>query len=102
MIRVPTRLQGLVLLGLEEGENGKGEIFPDSRGEYVSCFDREKLEGFGINMAGNWKTAYSFSHERVVRGIHAEPWDKLIQVAVGRTYSVEVDLRPESPTFGEF
>ena len=37
----------------------------------------------------------------VLRGFHAEPWDKLVYVARGRALAVFVDLRPDSPAFGE-
>jgi dTDP-4-dehydrorhamnose 3,5-epimerase len=35
----------------------------------------------------------------VLRGIHAEPWAKLVYVAAGQARAVMVDLRPDSPTF---
>ena len=35
----------------------------------------------------------------VVRGFHAEPWDKLIYVARGTALAVVADIRPSSPTF---
>lgn len=37
----------------------------------------------------------------VLRGFHAEPWDKLVYVATGRVQAVMADLRPDSPTFGK-
>lgn len=36
----------------------------------------------------------------VLRGFHAEPWDKLVYVARGRAMSAVLDQRPDSPTFG--
>lgn len=35
------------------------------------------------------------------RGLHAEPWDKLVSVASGRVFGGWCDLREGSPTFGE-
>uniref|UniRef100_UPI0025923FAE bifunctional dTDP-4-dehydrorhamnose 3,5-epimerase family protein/NAD(P)-dependent oxidoreductase n=1 Tax=uncultured Ornithinimicrobium sp. TaxID=259307 RepID=UPI0025923FAE len=35
----------------------------------------------------------------VTRGVHAEPWDKLVSVVAGRVFGAWVDLR-EGPTFG--
>ena len=37
----------------------------------------------------------------VLRGFHAEPWDKLIYVARGTVLAAIADPRPDSPTFGE-
>ena len=44
---------------------------------------------------------HSNSKPRILRGIHAEPWEKLIYVAKGKALSVVVDLRIDSPTFGK-
>lgn len=35
------------------------------------------------------------------RGMHAEPWDKYVSVANGRVFGAWVDMRAESPTYGE-
>jgi dTDP-4-dehydrorhamnose 3,5-epimerase len=37
----------------------------------------------------------------VLRGFHAEPWDKLVYVARGTAMAAIADLRPDSPTFGQ-
>lgn len=41
------------------------------------------------------------SHPGVLRGFHAEPWDKLVYVARGAVLAAIADIRPESPMFGE-
>lgn len=43
---------------------------------------------------------HSRSLPGVVRGFHAEPWDKLVYVARGRMLAAVADVRPDSPTFG--
>ena len=40
------------------------------------------------------------SEPGVLRGFHAEPWDKLVYVARGRVLAAIADVRPDSPTFG--
>lgn len=48
---------------------------------------------------------HSCSARGVLRGIHfqiAHPQGKLISVSQGRVYDVAVDLRPGSPTFGQW
>ena len=39
------------------------------------------------------------SIKNVVRGIHAEGWNKFIFVTAGKAYCALVDLRPQSPTY---
>jgi dTDP-4-dehydrorhamnose 3,5-epimerase len=41
------------------------------------------------------------SRPGVLRGFHAEPWDKLVYVARGTAFAAIADIRPDSPTFGE-
>lgn len=41
------------------------------------------------------------SQPRVIRGLHAEPWDKLLYVALGTALVAVADLRVDSATFGE-
>lgn len=36
----------------------------------------------------------------VLRGFHAEPWDKMVYVTRGRVLAVIADIRPDSDTFG--
>ncbi len=43
---------------------------------------------------------HSRSAERVLRGFHTEPWDKLVYVVRGLATCVIADARPDSPTFG--
>ena len=48
----------------------------------------------------NCKNNVSFSRKNVLRGLHAEPWDKYISVAdEGKVLGTWVDLR-EGETFG--
>ena len=43
---------------------------------------------------------HSRSHARVLRGFHAEAWDKCVYVARGTATCVVADIRRDSPTFG--
>ena len=36
-----------------------------------------------------------------LRGFHAEPWDKRVDVARGTVMAAIADIRPDSPAFGE-
>lgn len=60
----------------------------------------------------NWRASWdvitpvqqnmSFNAQKATtRGLHAEPWDKLVTVAAGRVFGGWMDLREGSPTFGD-
>lgn len=77
------------------------ETFSDNRGffrEAVELRDIEKVLGKKIEIT-QWN--HSMSVPKVIRGFHAEPWEKLIYVTRGQAMSVIVDLRTDSPTFGK-
>ena len=77
------------------------ETFSDDRGffrEAVELRDLEKVLGKKISIT-QWN--HSQSRPKVIRGFHAEPWEKIIYVAKGNVMSVIVDLRTDSPTFGK-
>ena len=44
---------------------------------------------------------HSRSQPGVLRGFHAEPWDKLVYVVRGLAFAAIADIRPSSPTFGQ-
>jgi len=44
---------------------------------------------------------HSRSVAGVLRGFHAEPWDKLVYVARGVAFCAVADIRPASATFGQ-
>lgn len=44
---------------------------------------------------------HSHSIPGVLRGFHAEPWDKLVYVVRGYAMAAIADIRPDSPTFAE-
>lgn len=77
------------------------EMFKDERGffkEVVEIKDLEKVFGQEIRIV-QWN--HSHSLPGVIRGIHAEPWDKLVYAMRGRAQAVIVDLRVDSPSFGK-
>jgi dTDP-4-dehydrorhamnose 3,5-epimerase len=44
----------------------------------------------------------SKSKPGVLRGLHAEGWDKIIYVSGGSAFLAFTDIRPDSPTFGKY
>ncbi len=88
-----TPIPGLLLFDIE---------YPsDERGWFQEKFQQEKLVKAGL--PADFKIVQnnvSYNKERgVVRGLHAEPWEKYISVMKGSAYVAYVDLR-EGPTFG--
>jgi dTDP-4-dehydrorhamnose 3,5-epimerase len=45
---------------------------------------------------------HSRSMAGVLRGLHAERWEKVVWVLRGTAFCAIVDLRPEQPTFGNY
>lgn len=78
----------------------------DHRGYLMETYEREALRDAGI-LADFVQDNQSFSTRRgTVRGLHyqAEPaaQAKLVRVLTGAVYDVAVDLRIDSPTYGQW
>ena len=76
----------------------------DNRGWFKENFQKEKMLPLGFPESffaeGKLQNNVSFSRKNVLRGLHAEPWDKYISVADdGKVLGTWVDLR-EGETFG--
>lgn len=72
----------------------------DDRGWFKENWQREKMVALGLPDFGPVQNNMSFNATRgATRGIHTEPWDKFVSVAIGRVFAAWVDMR-EGPTFG--
>ena len=76
----------------------------DNRGWFKENFQKEKMLPLGFPESffaeGKLQNNVSFSRKNVLRGLHAEPWDKYISVADGgKVLGTWVDLR-EGESFG--
>ena len=77
-------------------------VHGDSRGWFKENWQREKMVALGIPDRRWVQNNISFNERRgATRGIHAEPWDKLISVAAGSVFGAWVDLRAGSDTYGK-
>jgi len=79
----------------------KRETFTDDRGffrEVAELRDFETVLGKKITVT---QCNHSQSHPNVIRGFHAEPWEKIIYVVTGNVIGVVVDFRTDSPAFGK-
>jgi dTDP-4-dehydrorhamnose 3,5-epimerase len=73
----------------------------DERGFFRQTIQhREISEALGREVV--WRQSnHARSRPGVLRGFHAEPWDKSVYVARGTALAAIADIRPDSPTFGE-
>ncbi len=75
-------------------------VHGDNRGWFKENWQREKMVALGLPDFRPVQNNISFNAQAgATRGIHAEPWDKLVSVATGRIFGAWVDLR-DGPTFG--
>lgn len=92
---LPTSLQGVLLL--------EPRVFGDERGFFFESYNRRTFADLGI-LEEFVQDNHSFSVRNTVRGIHyqvRQPQGKLIRAIVGAILDVAVDLRRNSPTFGQ-
>lgn len=87
-----TPIDGLVIL--------RWPTHDDDRGFFRQTYQLSELEqalGRTIQLVqGN----HARSAPNVLRGFHAEPWDKLLYVTSGTVMCAVADIRVDSPTFG--
>ena len=89
-----TSIPGLLLADLT--------VHGDSRGWFKENWQRAKMCALGVPDHRWVQNNVSYNAKRgVVRGVHAEPWDKWVSVVTGSVFGAWVDLRAGSPTHGE-
>ncbi len=81
-------------------------VFEDSRGSFFESFNAQKFEELtGVNISF-CQDNESISKINVLRGLHFQrpPFDqgKLVRVAVGKVLDVAVDIRKDSPFYGQY
>ena len=83
----PTDIPGLLVINLD--------VHADNRGWFKENWQRRKMVDLGLPDFGPVQHNMSFNTAAgATRGIHAEPWDKLVSLAAGRIFGAWVDLRP--------
>lgn len=80
------------------------DIYSDDRGYFFESFNENKFRGFGI--PNNFvQDNQSLSSKNVLRGLHFQkpPYEqgKLVRVVKGAVLDIIVDIRTDSPTFGQ-
>lgn len=81
------------------------KVFGDERGFFFESFNQRQFEeaiGLSVHFV---QDNHSRSVKGVLRGLHyqiQQPQGKLVRVTQGEVFDVAVDLRKESPTFGQW
>lgn len=93
---VQTPIAGVVLI--------KPKIWGDERGYFVETWQKDRYAAAGIDLPFV-QDNHSMSTYGVLRGLHFQktrPQGKLICVSLGKAFDVTVDIRPGSPTYGQW
>jgi dTDP-4-dehydrorhamnose 3,5-epimerase len=72
----------------------------DDRGFFREAFRLSELAEVVDPVPTFVQANHSRSQRGVLRGLHAENWEKLVYVPHGEVFTALADLRPDSPTFG--
>lgn len=94
---IETKLQGCFIV--------ESNIIGDERGYFMESFN-EKIFADGVGQEVHFvQDNQSFSKKGVLRGLHYQCGEhaqaKLVRVLQGEVLDVAVDIRPNSPTFGQ-
>ena len=96
MIVIETSLPGVLII--------EPKVFSDARGFFVETYQRERYQSMGMT-AEFVQDNLSFSTRGVLRGMHCQnphAQGKLVQVLQGEVWDVAVDIRRDSPYFGQW
>lgn len=94
---IQTPIAGLMII--------KPRVFEDARGFFCESYNRKVFVEAGINL-DFCQDNQSKSSYGVIRGLHYQLYpqsqSKLVSVTIGSVWDVAVDLRKDSPTFGQW
>lgn len=93
-----TKLQGVLIL--------EPLILTDNRGFFMESYNKSVLEQIGINIDFIQDNQSLSKEAGVIRGLHYQlspmAQTKLVRVCSGAIWDVIVDIRQNSPTFGQW
>ena len=94
---IKTPIEDLVII--------KPRVFLDARGYFYETYNEARYHEAGVKQKFV-QDNLSKSSYGVVRGLHFQKEEfsqaKMVSVVVGTVYDVAVDLRPDSPTYGQW
>lgn len=91
-----TGIEGVLLV--------KPKVWGDERGYFVETWQRQRYAAEGVALPFV-QDNHSMSRRGCLRGLHFQkkhPQGKLVMVSLGQVFDVAVDIRPGSPTFGQW
>ncbi|KTS29046.1 dTDP-4-dehydrorhamnose 3,5-epimerase [Pantoea stewartii] len=80
-------------------------VYGDARGFFLETFEKRRYQDLLQTDLEFVQDNYSRSAQHVLRGLHfqkTEPQGKLVRVVRGEVFDVAVDIRPNSPTYGQW
>lgn len=99
---IDTKINGLLII--------EPRVFADDRGWFMESFNQQNFEHAlherGLDIPKFVQDNHSFSKKGVLRGLHYQlspaAQGKLVRVVQGSAWDVAVDIRKNSPTFGQW
>lgn len=93
---IQTGIKDLILL--------QPKVFKDPRGYFFESYNREKFQALGMDIEFT-QDNQSLSSKGILRGLHFQKpphaQGKLVRVIKGAVLDVAVDIRKDSPTYGQ-
>lgn len=84
----------------------KPKVFSDERGFFFESYNAASFEAFLGRSVVFMQDNHSLSHQGVIRGLHYQrapkAQGKIVRVTKGEVFDVAVDIRKNSPTFGQW
>lgn len=80
------------------------KVYSDERGFFLECYEETRYKGLGIS-DDFVQENHSRSLKNVLRGLHftrKKPQAQILTVIHGKIFDVVVDVRKESPTYGQW
>ena len=80
------------------------DSFSDNRGLFMESYQTNRYKKFGLDYEFVQDNIV-FSEKNVLRGLHYQlenPQGNLVQCIIGEIFDIAVDIRKDSPTFGEW
>ncbi|HEX2981727.1 MAG TPA: dTDP-4-dehydrorhamnose 3,5-epimerase [Anaerolineaceae bacterium] len=94
----PTKIPGVLVL--------EPKVYGDQRGFFMETYRRNEFEAAPIGIDYDFvQHNHSGSVKGTLRGLHyqvRQAQGKLVRTVVGEVFDVAVDIRPASPTFGQW
>lgn len=97
MFTSPSPISGLIVF--------EPRVFEDTRGYFFESYNQQRWEEAGVQIQFV-QDNQAFSRRGALRGLHYQAGEmaqaKLVRVVAGEVLDVAVDIRPDSPSYGQW